>query len=160
MEIDRVQAAALRDHAALQPLLGEFCQLTGMGFVALARMSETHWIACQVIDQLGGGAQAGDETVLRATICDEVRKTGRHIVIDHVSMHPRWRTHPTPQLYGFESYASFPILLDDGAFFGTLCGIDPFPRQLSAEATIAAMADIARRCVVALQNAAVRDVAA
>ena len=49
--------------------------------------------------------------------------------IDHVGSDPHWRTHHTPALYGFESYVSIPILLEDGSFFGTLCAIDPAPRE-------------------------------
>ena len=48
-------------------------------------------------------------------------------------------------LYGFESYASFPVLLDDGSFFGTLCAIDPDPREISAPATIAMLEGFARK---------------
>ena len=49
-------------------------------------------------------------------------------------------------MYGFESYASFPIILDDGSFFGTLCSIDPRPRRLSAPETIAQLRLLAERC--------------
>jgi signal transduction histidine kinase len=33
-------------------------------------------------------------------------------------------------MYKFQSYISVPIILSDGAFFGTLCAIDPNPAQL------------------------------
>jgi signal transduction histidine kinase len=39
-------------------------------------------------------------------------------------------THHTPLMYGFQSYISFPIILKNGEFFGTLCAIDPKPAQL------------------------------
>jgi signal transduction histidine kinase len=41
--------------------------------------------------------------------------------------------HPTPAMYGFQSYISIPIFLKDGSFFGTLCAIDPRPARLSGE---------------------------
>ena len=47
-------------------------------------------------------------------------------------------------LYGFESYASFPIVLADGSFYGTLCAIDPEPRALNAHETIAALHGLRR----------------
>jgi GAF domain-containing protein len=48
-------------------------------------------------------------------------------------------------LYGFESYASFPVVLADGSFYGTLCAIDPQPRALSAPETIALLQGFAAR---------------
>ena len=33
-------------------------------------------------------------------------------------------------MYGFKSYISFPIILQTGEFFGTLCAIDPNPVDL------------------------------
>jgi signal transduction histidine kinase len=38
--------------------------------------------------------------------------------------------HPTPAMYGFQSYISMPITLKDGTFFGTLCAIDPHPARV------------------------------
>jgi GAF domain-containing protein len=38
--------------------------------------------------------------------------------------------HPTPAMYGFQSYISVPIVLPGKRFFGTLCAIDPKPRML------------------------------
>ncbi len=34
-------------------------------------------------------------------------------------------------MYGFQSYISFPIILRNGEFFGTLCAIDPNPAKLN-----------------------------
>jgi GAF domain-containing protein len=40
-------------------------------------------------------------------------------------------------IYGFKSYCSFPVYLDDGSFFGTLCAIDPARRSVSDDAVVA-----------------------
>ena len=64
-------------------------------------------------------------------------------MIDHVSGNEAWRTHQTPMMYGFESYASFPIVLPDGTFFGTLCAIDPAPHAVSGEAIVRALQRLA-----------------
>jgi signal transduction histidine kinase len=40
-------------------------------------------------------------------------------------------------MYGFQSYISMPIILSNGAFFGTLCAIDPRPARVRAPETIA-----------------------
>ncbi len=39
-------------------------------------------------------------------------------MIEDVSQDATYCLHPTPALYGFQSYASFPIVLPDGTFFG------------------------------------------
>ena len=144
------QAAALGDDDAIRAILEEVCALTNMGFAAVARVTEDRWIACQVLDKIEFGLNPGDELDVKTTICDDIRQCGRAIVIDHVGANFEWRTHPTPMLYGFESYASLPLMLDEGRFFGTLCAIDPEPRSLSEQDTIAALADCAMRVAAIL----------
>ena len=39
-------------------------------------------------------------------------------------------------MYGFQSYISMPILRKNGAFFGTLCAIDPRPAKLKTPQTV------------------------
>ena len=53
------------------------------------------------------------------------------MAIDHVSLDDTFRSHPTPALYGFESYISMPIVRADGRMFGTLCAIDPRPARVN-----------------------------
>lgn len=130
------EAAALGDNERIKAILDKACQITKMGFAAVARVTEQRWIACQVVDKIEFGLKPGEELELKTTICDEIRQSGKAVVIDHVSGHPAWRTHHTPMLYGFESYVSLPIVLADGSFFGTLCAIDPEPRVLSPDAIV------------------------
>ena len=139
------EAAAQGDNEEIRAILEEVCRLTGMGFAAVARVTEERWIACQLIDRIEFGLDPGDELEIKKTICDDIRKCGHPIVIDHIGADPAWRTHPVPILFGFESYASFPVTLADGRFYGTLCAIDPKPRPLSAPETIAALQACADR---------------
>jgi GAF domain-containing protein len=120
--------AKLRRVPGVEAMLREVCDLTGLGFAAIARVTDKHWVACQVHDRIEFGLQPGDELDLKTTICDEIRQCGWHVIIDHASGHPDWRTHHTPAMYGFESYISVPIVRGDG-FFGTLCAIDPAPSR-------------------------------
>jgi GAF domain-containing protein len=137
------QSAALGDNDEIRAILEEVCQITQMGVSAVARVTDSRWIVCQVVDRIEFGLDPGDELDLQTTICDEIRQSGEAVVIDHVGDNPGWRTHHTPMLYGFESYVSIPILLDGEQFFGTLCAIDPHPRALSAPATVASMKRLA-----------------
>jgi GAF domain-containing protein len=60
----------------------------------------------------------------------------RVVAIDHVAEDERYCGHPTPEMYGFQSYISVPIQLPDGRFFGTLCAIDPKPARVNRFETI------------------------
>lgn len=139
------EAVALGDDTRLRAILSEVCQLTGMGFAAVARVTEDRWIACQVLDRIEFGLDPGGELKVCETICDEIRDSGEGVVFDDASTDIKWSRHPVPVIYGFKSYCSFPVYLDDGSFFGTLCAIDPKPRQVSDEAIVQTFTELARR---------------
>ena len=120
----------------LRAILREICDTSGMGFAAVARVTDQRWIACQVEDKIEFGLDAGGELKVCETICDEIRDSGEAIVFDDASDHIKWSRHPVPVLYGFKSYCSFPVYLDDGSFFGTLCAIDPAPPPVTNEADV------------------------
>ena len=111
-------------------ILNVVCQSTGMGFSAVARVTEEKWVTCTVKDDISFGLKPGDELVLKTTICDEIRHHKNPVAIDHVSEDDEFKDHHTPAQYGFQSYISVPIVRQDGRFFGTLCAIDPHPRNL------------------------------
>ena len=142
--------AAVQAIASVRTILAEMCRITGMGFAAVARVTNERWIACQVLDKIDFGLDPGDELELKTTICDEIRASGCGVVIDHVSADSEWRTHHTPALYGFESYISIPIVLADGSFFGTLCAIDPEPRTKSLAEAVPIIEGFARDIARAL----------
>lgn len=112
-------------------LLDVVCRTTGMGFAAVARVTEDRWITCSVLDHISFGLKPGDELKVKTTICDEIRQSGKAVVIDHVENDEFYRMHHTPAMYGFQSYISVPIFLKDSSFFGTLCAIDPRPARLN-----------------------------
>ena len=49
------------------------CRSTGMGFAAVARVTDDRWIACEVLDAIGFGLTPGGELAVKTTICDEIR---------------------------------------------------------------------------------------
>ena len=116
--------------AVVPTILDATARLTGMRFTAVARVTDTAWTACAVRDEIAFGLKPGDELELVTTICDEIRQHGRPIIFGSASDDEYFRNHPTPKQYGFESYVSIPIFRADGAFFGTLCAIDPRPAKL------------------------------
>jgi signal transduction histidine kinase len=117
-------------------LLEVVCRTTGMGFAAIARVTDTKWVACAVKDDINFGLKPGSELVLETTICHEIRQNQRSVIIDHVDNDPQFAKHHTPLMYGFQSYISVPIMLKSGQFFGTLCAIDPNPHRLNTVETV------------------------
>lgn len=117
--------------AFVPTILDVVCRTTGMGFAAIARVTEHRWIACAVKDEISFGLRPGGELDVKTTICDEIRASSTPVVIDDVTTDPVYCGHPTAALYGFKSYISMPIFRDDGSFFGTLCAIDPKPAHVT-----------------------------
>ena len=111
-------------------LLNVICQTTGMGFAAIARVTEDRWITCSVQDNVLFGLKPGDELKIKTTICDEIRQNPKPVIIDNVSEDKDYHDHHTPAMYKLQSYISVPIMRQDGSFFGTLCAIDPKPNRL------------------------------
>lgn len=115
---------------AVPRLLEAVTRLCGMRFAAIARVTDTHWTACAVRDDLGFGLAPGAGLPLDTTLCNEIRQHRQPIVFGHASADPIYAGHPTPVRYGLESYLSVPIFRRDGAFWGTLCAIDSRPAAL------------------------------
>jgi signal transduction histidine kinase len=116
---------------AVASILEIVCRTAGMGFAAVARVTRDRWVACAVRDELAFGLLPGGGLDVKTTICDEIRDSGRAGIIDHVAQDEHFRDHHTPRMYGLQSYISMPIILPNGAFFGTLCAIDPRPARLN-----------------------------
>jgi signal transduction histidine kinase len=117
------------------PILEACRAATGMGFTAIARVTEDCWITCASLDHVAFGLLPGDELEVSSTICQEVRACRDPIVIPDVDASDVYRDHHTPRRYGFKSYISVPIVRRDGSFCGTLCAIDPEPRELGPQVT-------------------------
>jgi signal transduction histidine kinase len=146
--------AAIARIEAVPTILDLVCQVTGLGFAAVARVTDERWVACSVKDEIGFGLVPGAELDLRSTLCHEVRECRRAVIIDHVAEDEVWRDHHTPAQYGFQSYISVPILLADGSFFGTLCAIDPKPAELRSPRVTAMFELLAQLIAFHLDSAA------
>ena len=128
--------AAVQRIDAVPRILEIVCRSTGMGFAAVARVTEGRWVCCAARDEISFGLQPGGELKVETTICHEIRQSQQAVVIDHVAEDKVFCNHPTPAMYGFQSYISVPIILTDGTFFGTLCAIDPRPARLNNPETV------------------------
>jgi hypothetical protein len=132
--VEEVQAIS-----AVPDILQTLAELTGLGFICVAHVTGTTWTACAVLDRLDFGLKPGDPLDVTTTLCEDVRDTGLAIVIDCVDDSVQYKHHPTPAMYGFQSYFSMPLFRPCGSYFGTLCGIDPAPAGLSNKTTVTTM---------------------
>ena len=123
--------ALVQSIAAVPKIMRVISESTGLRFVCIARITDHTWTSCALLDRLGFGLLPGSELVLSSTLCDTVREQRASVFIDNVSTSALYHDHPTPKQYGFESYFSVPLYWQNGEFFGTLCGLDPAPNDLS-----------------------------
>jgi signal transduction histidine kinase len=128
--------AAVQRIDAVPRILEIICRSTGMGFAAVARVTDERWVCCAVRDDIAFGLQPGGELKLETTICHEIRQSHQAVIIDHVAEDEVFAGHRCPAMYGFQSYISVPITLADGTMFGTLCAIDPRPARLKNPETV------------------------
>ncbi|MDP3659134.1 GAF domain-containing sensor histidine kinase [Phenylobacterium sp.] len=153
--------AAIARIDVIPKILEVVCRTTGMGFAAVARVTEDRWIACAVRDDIAFGLKPGGELAVTTTICNEIRECGQPVIIDHVAEDPLFAEHATPKLYGFQSYISVPIQ-HRGAFFGTLCAIDPRPAKLNTpeiRSTFELFADLIARHLAVQEQLVVSEAA-
>ena len=145
--------AAIQAISSVPTILEAVSAITGLRFACIARVDGDSWTTCAVLDQLNFGLKVGDGLDVATTLCEEVRDTGRAVIIDHVAQDDKYRDHHTPRIYGFQSYISIPVQRPDGAYFGTLCALDPLPANLSNTATVASMTLFAQLITKHLETA-------
>ena len=149
MDFER-SLSAVSANDIVADVLRELCDLTDMGFAAVAGVTEERWMAFQVLDRIGFGLKAGDELEIAATICNEIRESRTPIYIESVRDSPYWSKHPVPETYGFQSYVSVPLFRMDRTVYGTLFAIDPLPRLIDNAATRKAIGLLAAKTMVAI----------
>jgi signal transduction histidine kinase len=134
-------------------MLRVICKHTGLGFAAVARVTEGTWTACAVQDDIHFGLQPGGQLDVKSTLCSESRAKRQPVVMDHASQDPVYRDHHTPRIYKIESYISVPIILSNGEYFGNLCAIDPRPTVVSDTRTLTMFTLFAELIALQLESA-------
>jgi signal transduction histidine kinase len=142
---------AIQQIEAVPTLLEVLCEITGMRFAAVARVTEDSWTLCAVKDEINFNLMPGSQLDVETTLCIEAKRSKAPIVIEHASLDPRYKNHHTPKLYKIESYVSVPIVLANGRYFGNLCAIDPAPTKIS-NAVLGMFKRFARLIAMQLDN--------
>ncbi len=144
--------SAIAAVSAIPTLLRATCNITGMRFAAVARVTEATWTTCAVQDDLGFGLRVGDPLEFHTTLCKEVRETRSTIAFDHASQDAVFCGHHTPLTYNIESYVSVPIVLSNGLYFGNLCAIDTLPARVNQPAIIDTLEHFGQLIASELEN--------
>lgn len=139
--MDHLQAdiAAIARISAVPTILRVVSQVTGLRLALVARVTRESWVACAVLDQMEFGLGVGDQLEVATTLCSEVRDSHEPIIIEHASREPEFCDHPTPRLYGLESYIAVPIFRPNGEYFGNVCALDSRPATLRDDKTLPMM---------------------
>jgi sigma-B regulation protein RsbU (phosphoserine phosphatase) len=122
--------------SAVPTILRVISEATGMRLSLISRVTPDRWTACAVLDTMSFGLKPGDELDVATTLCSQVRDTFEPVVIDHASDDPQYCRHPTPKMYGFESYIAVPIFRRNGKYFGNVCALDSRPARVNEPKTV------------------------
>ncbi len=139
--MDRIESdiAAISRITAVPTILKVISETTGLRLALVARVTEDSWTACATLDRMDFGLRPGDHLDVATTLCREVRASLEPVIIEHASREPQFCQHPTPKLYGFESYIAVPVFRANGEYFGTICALDAEPARLRDGKTVALM---------------------
>jgi signal transduction histidine kinase len=113
--------AAIGRIDAVPTLLKVLCEMTGLRFAAVARVTGKTWTACAVRDDLSLGVKPGGELAFVESFGVDSQAARAPVVIEQV------RVAPTPNGSAprtFKSFISVPIIVGNARHFGALCALD------------------------------------
>lgn len=106
--------------------LGFLAHYLPLGLWVVTRKSGRSWIVLQVEDRAYNIAR-GSVLHWDDTICERMVDGRGPNIAPHVDHVAAYRDAPMCQVMPIGTYVGVPLLLGDGAVFGTLCGLDPNP---------------------------------
>ena len=98
---DIAAVAAVQGIAAVPPILEVVCRPTGMGFAAVARVTEERWVCCAVRDEIEFGLPSGGELEVETTLCHAIRQSHQAVAIDNIAEDAAYCGYHTPAKCGF-----------------------------------------------------------
>jgi signal transduction histidine kinase len=149
--------AAIGRIDAVPTLLHVLCEITGMRFAVVARVTGKAWTACAVQDGIHSGVKPGDQLAFGTNLAFESQASRTPIVIEHRSTDPRYGTLGVPRRSQIESYVSVPILLSSGRYFGNLCALDPKPAKVAQPRIVSMFSRFAALIALQLDQQLLRE---
>jgi signal transduction histidine kinase len=138
-------------------LLRVVCEITGMRFAVVARITDKTWTACAVKDDVHFGLESGAQLPVAASSCFDVLTCRHPLVLERASIDPHDCRRRAPTLLPIESYISSPIVLADGRYFGNLSALDPDPGKIGGPGTISMFEQFAALIAAQLDKQRQRD---
>ena len=89
----------------------------------ITRIEEPHVEVFRASKTPGNPYHTGQVAELANHYCEEVFRSGSHLLVPNAPDSPRWKNAPEID-YDMVSYLGFPIKWPDGRVFGTLCVLD------------------------------------
>ena len=105
-------------------------QRTGLPFWIVSRVQSEQFIILQADAKLADGTEvvkAGDVFPWSSTICHRMVDGLGPIIAPDLSKIHAYASSAIAMTHGIQAYIGVPLLKEDGAIFGTLCGISPVP---------------------------------
>lgn len=116
---------------AFETTLRIAAQLVGVRSAFVAQLTSESMEVLGAWDDNGCGIRSGGTEPLEETFCQYVRATGAPVVIPLAAIDPRVRNVATRTTYQIGAYVGVPLTVADGSLFGTLCMLDPEPREFT-----------------------------
>jgi signal transduction histidine kinase len=127
---------------AVPTLLKVICDITGMGFAAVASVTSGGWTACAIRDRIQLGLSPGSPLGITTTLSMEVCASHVPMVIDSASTGAD-RFHSILSRHRIESYICVPIIRTNGQYFGNLFALDSHAVEVSAPRIVSMLEDFA-----------------
>lgn len=131
--------SSIRQMESIPLILKMVKATTGLRFAAVARVTESRWVACAVDDDVGLELDVGSERVSAQTLCDQVRQMRRSLVYGKGFYELTQSDYPVcapSDIPSAHSHISIPIITADGQFFGTLCALDTASVVLNEQSVV------------------------
>jgi diguanylate cyclase len=139
MSAPRVPHGPLHDfERASEAVLAFLQDELDMGLWAITRVVGGEWIVLSS-EQHGFEVAPGDVFRYDDTFCKRMVEGAAPAFAPDVQSVPAYRDSPLAKDFGVGAYLGVPLQTEDGALFGTLCGVDTRARPDADEDTIALM---------------------
>ena len=127
---------AVQQIDAVPTILEVVTQSTGLGFVAVVRVTDRRWVACAVRDEISFGILPGGELQLSTTVCRDVAASRMPVAVNDVIRDGTYCNHAAPARHGFRSFVAVPLVLAGGEVFGTLFACSREPADMNTPQTL------------------------
>ncbi len=116
---------------AVEAYLAFVMDVIGVRSAFVANLDADFMHVLDARDDDGCGIPADGVVPIEDTFCQYVRATGEPVVVTDAAQDARVMHVPTRTTFHIGSYLGVPLILSNGAIYGTLCALDPQPRQFS-----------------------------